>query len=88
MNPDMFTNMLNMTACHAEHLTDLFFEVMHASSERRYWHWPNVWNHACGNVWADPKFIGFVTEFGFPDYWRVAGWPEMCREEGGKVICG
>ena len=88
MNPDMFTNMLNMTACHAEHLTDLFFEVRRASNQRSYWHWPNVWNHACGNVWSDPKFIDFVTEFGFPEYWRVAGWPEMCREEGGAVVCG
>jgi tetratricopeptide (TPR) repeat protein len=88
MNPHMFTNMLNATACHAEHLTSLFFEVRRASLEVSYWHWPNVWNHTCGNVWADPRFIDFVEEFGLPEYWRIAGWPAMCREDEGRVICG
>ncbi len=89
MNPGMATNMLNVTACDADHLTDLFFEVRRASTEvGSYWHWPNVWNHSCGNVWSDARFIDLVTEYGLPEYWRAAGWPRMCRPAGDSAVCG
>ena len=83
MNPGMATNMLNATACDADHLTDLFFEVWHASNEAQvYWFWPNAWNRTCGNVWADTRFVDYVEEIGLDEYWRVAGWPTMCRQDG------
>lgn len=89
MNPGMATNMLNVTACDADHLTDLFFEVRRASIEvGSYWHWPNVWHYTCGNVWSDTRFIDFVTEYGLPEYWRAAGWPRMCRPSGDSAVCG
>ncbi|HSM31900.1 MAG TPA: tetratricopeptide repeat protein, partial [Woeseiaceae bacterium] len=78
MNPDMATNMLNVTACHADHLTDLFFEVWRAHFDAEvYWFWPNAWNRSCGNVWADPRFVDYVEEAGFVEYWHRVGWPPM-----------
>ena len=89
MNPGMATNMLNATACHVDHLTDLFFEVWRASVEDRvYWFWPNAWNRSCGNVWADPRFVDYVKEAGFDEYWRLVGWPPMCAPDGEAVVCG
>jgi TolB-like protein len=89
MNPGMATNMLNATACDADHLTDLFFEVWHASNEAQvYWFWPNAWNRTCGNVWADPRFVDYVEEAGFAEYWRRVGWPPMCRADGEAIVCG
>ena len=88
MNPGMATNMLNATACDADHLTDLFFEVWRASMEDHvYWFWPNAWNRSCGNVWADPRFVDYVEEAGFAEYWRRVGWPPMCRADGETVVC-
>lgn len=89
MNPGMTTNMLNVTACHADHLTDLFFEIWKASKDvGSYWYWPNAWERTCGNVWADPRFIDYVEENGLDEYWRLAGWPKMCRPDGDAVVCG
>jgi TolB-like protein len=88
MNPGMATNMLNATACDADHLTDLFFEVWRTSTDDQvYWYWPNAWNRSCGNVWADPRFEGYVEEAGFAEYWRRAGWPPMCQADGETVVC-
>lgn len=89
MNPGMATNMLNATACHADHLTDLFFEVWRASHDAEvYWFWPNAWNQSCGNVWADPRFIDYAEEAGFIEYWRRVGWPAICQPDGESIVCG
>ena len=89
MNPGMSTNMLNAIACEADHLTDLFFEVRRASEQAgSYWFWPNAWNLTCGNVWRDPRFVDYVEDYGFVEYWHVAGWPAMCRPDGDTAVCG
>jgi TolB-like protein len=88
-DPDNWMNWLNDAACEFDHLIPLFFELLDYSRRSGiYWHWPNVWDVRCDNVWAAPGFADAVREAGFVNYWRVAGWPAMCREEGDEVICG
>ena len=89
--PDQWVNWLNHAACKVGHLTALFFEIWEQNQNEEsqgYWFWPNVWNASCGNVWADPRFPGWVEEVMLDDYWRVAGWPAMCREDDTGVVCG
>jgi TolB-like protein len=89
--PGQWVNWLNHSACNFDHLTSLFFEIWEQNQDpesQGYWFWPNVWNAQCGNVWADPRFPGWAAEVMLVDYWRVAGWPPMCREQGTEVVCG
>jgi len=86
--PDL-TNTFNGTACMFPHLTPLFFEVAAFSEENEtYWYWPNAWNLGCGDVWASPEFPAFADRNGLVEYWRVVGWPEVCRPEGESFACG
>jgi len=89
VSPDNFTNMLNAVSCEADHLTPLYFRVWAESrAQGAYWHWPNTWNSNCGNIWSSPAFPVFAQEVGLVEYWRVAGWPTMCRPAGDGVVCG
>ena len=85
-------NWLSGSSCRFEHLTPLFFELIDIARERdlmsNVWHWPNVWNPRCANVWGDPRFTDIVEEFGFVEYWREVGWPEACRPDGESFTCG
>jgi TolB-like protein/tetratricopeptide (TPR) repeat protein len=36
---------------------------------------------------ADPRFQQLVREAGLLDYWRAAGWPDLCRPKGEGVEC-
>jgi TolB-like protein len=82
-------NWFNASLCRYEYLTPLFFEIWEQNQELGgYWFWPNVWLPNCGNVWSDPRFPGFVEEFGLVEYWHKAGWPAMCRPVGDGVVCG
>jgi TolB-like protein len=84
-------NWFSGSACRLEYLTPLFFDVFDYYFENQdeiYWHWPNVWNPECGNVWADPRFKNIVEKFGFVEYWREVGWPKACRPEGDAYTCG
>ncbi|NIV18851.1 MAG: hypothetical protein GWN47_10745 [Woeseiaceae bacterium] len=81
-------NWFNITPCHYEHLTPLFFELWEKNKElRAFWYWPNVWHTSCGNLWAAPEFEAFVEEAGLVEYWREVGWPAMCRPEGDGFEC-
>jgi hypothetical protein len=31
---------------------------------------------------ADPRVEAWLSKLGLPDYWRVAGWPEVRRSLG------
>ena len=89
--PNQWVNWLNHSACSFDHLTSLFFEIWDQDQDpesQGYWFWPNVWNARCSNVWADPRFPGWVEEVMLVDYWREAGWPDACREDDTRVVCG
>ena len=36
---------------------------------------------------ADPRFQQLVRDSGLLDYWRSAGWPDLCRPAGEGVVC-
>jgi len=36
---------------------------------------------------ADPRFQQLVRDAGLLDYWRAAGWPDLCRPKGDGVEC-
>jgi TolB-like protein/tetratricopeptide (TPR) repeat protein len=36
---------------------------------------------------ADPRFQALVRDTGLLDYWRAAGWPDLCRPLGDGVEC-
>jgi TolB-like protein len=86
-------NTLNMMACKVPHLTQLFFEAWEAfkrdSQEiRMNWWWPNGWVDACTEVWSEPRFVDYVEEAGFVEYWREVGWPTFCQPQGKAFVCG
>jgi TolB-like protein len=36
---------------------------------------------------ADPRFQQLVRDAGLLDYWRSAGWPDLCGPSGDGVVC-
>lgn len=42
------------------------------------------WNTA---LRQSPDFQAMVEEFGLMDLWRTRGFPDLCREESGKLVC-
>lgn len=36
---------------------------------------------------ADPRFQSLVRDAGLLEYWRAAGWPDLCRPKGDGVEC-
>jgi TolB-like protein len=92
-NPADTVNTLNMMACKLPHLTPVFFEAWEAfkrdaATTRMNWFWPNGWVDVCADVWSDPRFVDYVEEAGFIEYWREVGWPMFCRPQGDSFACG
>ena len=92
-NPADTVNTLNFMACKLPHLTPVFFETWDAfkrdaATTRMNWWWPNGWVDACIDVWSDPRFVDYVEEAGFIEYWREVGWPSFCQPQGDGFACG
>jgi hypothetical protein len=42
------------------------------------------WNMA---LRQSPEFQGLVEDLGLLDFWRVRGFPDLCKEEEGQLVC-
>lgn len=40
------------------------------------------------NVRSDPRFVALMEDIGLVDFWRQNGWPDHCRPDGDRVVCG
>jgi hypothetical protein len=36
---------------------------------------------------AHPRFRPFVEKIGLVEYWKKAGWPDICRPAGDSFTC-
>ncbi len=93
MNPADFVNTLNVTACRVKHLTPMFFELweahkQHGGTRQFNWYSPNVWLDYCADVWSDPRFVDYIRDIGFDEYWSEVGWPTFCQPQGDSFACG
>lgn len=88
MQESRMVNWFNMTACHFDYLTPLFYEAWeYSKSSGEFWYWPNVFHVRCGNVWESDQFPKFAEETGMVEYWQRVAWPDMCRADGDSVRC-
>jgi hypothetical protein len=46
-----------------------------------------LWGQSSAPLRRDPRFVVFVTEAGFVDYWQEFGWPPACSPADGTVVC-
>jgi tetratricopeptide (TPR) repeat protein len=41
-----------------------------------------MWTPVFKPLWPEPKFLELVRAMKMPEYWRVAGWSDVCRPKG------
>ena len=46
-----------------------------------------LWNPWNATLRQSPEFQAFMHEVGLLDLWRTRGFPDLCREEAGELIC-